>query len=132
MKVYIVTFISLTSLLYAGAIQDDYKQTQKDIAALTNTAEGRKTMLELNLTRSLQRHLLRNLDMPDYDKATITEGNYEKLDMDASQKRRDGLFNHTYYIRYNDYVGYFIFSNDPERYYSVPFEERLIQKLKKK
>lgn len=131
MKLYLITFFCTAGLLFAGAIQDDYKQAERDIAAMTNTAEGRKAMLELNLTRSLQRHLLRNLDNPDYEKATVTEGNYEKLEMDATQKRRDGLYNFTYYVKYNDYVGYFVFSNDPERYYSVPFEERFLKKPKK-
>jgi len=104
----------------AGPIRDDYFKTRDDLEKSKDTPEMRKQFLETNIQRSLRRLLVRYYGYPTPEKVKISASNYE-------QSEKDKL---TYYFKYEDYVGFFTFSNDPEYYYAVPREEKILQKPK--
>lgn len=120
-----LTLISLlaaiaTVSVAAGPIRDDYFKTRDDLEKSKDTPEMRKQFLETNIQRSLRRLLVRYFGYQNPEKVKISASNYE-------QSEKDKL---TYYFRYEDYVGFMTFSNDPEYYYAVPREEKILQKPK--
>lgn len=104
----------------AGPIRDEYFKTRDDLEKAKDTPESRKMFLETNIQRSLRRLLVRYYGYVNPEKIKITSANYE-------QSEKDKL---TYYFRYEEYVGFLTFSNDPEYYYAVPREEKVVQKVK--
>lgn len=104
----------------AGAIRDEYFKTRDDLEKAKDTPESRKMFLETNIQRSLRRLLVRYYGYVNPEKIKITSANYE-------QSEKDKL---TYYFRFEEYVGFLTFSNDPEYYYAVPREEKVVQKVK--
>lgn len=108
------------SSVAAGPIRDDYFKTRDDLEKSKDTPEMRKQFLETNIQRSLRRLLVRYFGYQNPEKVKINSSNYE-------QSEKDKL---TYYFRYEDYVGFMTFSNDPEYYYAVPREEKILQKPK--
>jgi len=117
----IVTAVALTfTSLSAGAIRDDYFKTLDDLEKSKDTPESRKQFLETNIQRSLRRLLVRYYGYVNPEKIKISASNYE-------QSEKDKL---TYYFKFEDYVGFLTFSNDPEYYYAVPREEKVINKPK--
>lgn len=108
------------SSVSAGAIRDEYFKTRDDLEKAKDTPESRKMFLETNIQRSLRRLLVRYYGYVNPEKIKITSANYE-------QSEKDKL---TYYFRFEDYVGFLTFSNDPEYYYAVPREEKVVQKVK--
>jgi len=110
----------LATTLYAGAIRDDYFKTRDDIEKSKDTPESRKAFLESNIQRSLRRLLVRYYGYVNPEKIKISASNYE-------QSEKDKL---TYYFKFEEYVGFLTFSNNPEYYYAVPREEKVMQKPK--
>ena len=108
------------SSVSAGAIRDEYFKTRDDLEKAKDTPESRKMFLETNIQRSLRRLLVRYYGYVNPEKIKITSANYE-------QSEKDKL---TYYFRFEEYVGFLTFSNDPEYYYAVPREEKVVQKVK--
>jgi hypothetical protein len=104
----------------AGAIRDEYFKTRDDIEKSKDTPESRKQFLESNIQRSLRRLLVRYFSYPNPEKITITASNYE-------QSEKDKL---TYYFKFEDYVGFLTFSNNPEYFYAVPSDEKIVTKPK--
>ena len=104
----------------AGAIRDGCFKTRDDLEKAKDTPESRKMFLETNIQRSLRRLLVRYYGYVNPEKIKITSANYE-------QSEKDKL---TYYFRFEEYVGFLTFSNDPEYYYAVPREEKVVQKVK--
>ena len=116
----ILALLALTANIFAGPIRDDYFKTKDEIEKVRDTPETRKAFLELNVQRSLRRLLSRYYDYANPEKVKITSANYE-------QSEKDKL---TYYIKFEDYVGFITFSNDPEYFYALPREEKIIRKVK--
>lgn len=110
----------LAGAVSAGPIRDDYFKTRDDLEKKKDTPESRKQSLESNIQRSLRRLLVRYHGYPNPDKVKITASNYE-------QSEKDKL---TFYVKYEDYVGFMTFANDPEYYFAVPREEKILQKPK--
>lgn len=110
----------LTTAISAGPIRDDYFKTRDDLEKSKDTPESRRQFLETNIQRSLRRLLVRYFGYATPEKVKISASNYE-------QSEKDKL---TYYFRYEDYIGFMTFSNDPEYYYAVPREEKILQKPK--
>ena len=106
--------------LSAGPIRDEYFKTRDEIDKAKDTPESRKQFLETNMQRSLRRLLVRYYSYANPDKVKISASNYE-------QSEKDKL---TYYFKYDEYVGYLTFSNDPEYYYAVPRDEKIVTKPK--
>ena len=106
--------------LSAGPIRDDYFKTRDDIEKNKDTPETRKMFLETNIQRSLRRLLVRYFGYQKPESIKVSASNYE-------QSEKDKL---TYYFRFEEYVGFLTFSNDPEYYYAVPREEKVVQKVK--
>ncbi len=104
----------------AGPIRDDYFKTRDDLEKSKDTPESRKQFLETNIQRSLRRLLVRYYGYSTPEKIKISASNYE-------QSEKDKL---TYYFKFEEYVGFLTFSNDPEYYYAVPREEKILQKQK--
>lgn len=104
----------------AGPIRDDYFKTRDDLEKSKDTPEARKQFLETNIQRSLRRLLVRYYGYTTPEKIKVSSSNYE-------QSEKDKL---TYYFKYEEYVGFLTFSNDPEYYYAVPREEKVLQKQK--
>ncbi len=114
----IVTALTLASAIFAGPIEDEYNRTRDEIEKMRETPEMKKEQLQRTLNRSLQRALLRYYNLPDYDKAELAEGSYERSEVDP----------YTFYYKYKDYVGYFTYSVDPEKYLAVPVSEKILLK----
>ncbi len=110
----------LATAASAGPIRDDYFKTRDDLEKSKDTPESRRQFLETNIQRSLRRLLVRYYAYPTPEKVKISQSNYE-------QSEKDKL---TYYFRFEDYVGFLTFSNDPEYYYAVPREEKILQRQK--
>lgn len=117
-----VALVLLTaSVVLAGPIRDEYFKTRDELEKMKDTPEMRKQFLETNIQRSLRRLLVRYFSYPNPEKVKIDSSNYERSEKDEL----------TYYFRYEDYVGFMTFSNNPEYYYAVPREEKILQKPKK-
>lgn len=116
----IILATALTTTIFAGAIRDDYFKTRDDIEKGKDTPESRKAFLETNIQRSLRRLLVRYYGYVNPEKIKIAASNYE-------QSEKDKL---TYYFKFEEYVGFLTFSNNPEYYYAVPREEKVLQKPK--
>jgi hypothetical protein len=110
----------VVAAISAGPIRDEYFKTRDDLEKSKDNPETRKQFLETNILRSLRRLLVRYYGYPTPEKVKINSSNYE-------QSEKDKL---TYYFKYEDYVGFMTFSNDPEYYYAVPREEKILQKPK--
>ncbi|HNA78908.1 MAG TPA: hypothetical protein PKM44_01790 [Turneriella sp.] len=110
----------LVAAVSAGPIRDDYFKTRDDLEKSKDTPESRKQFLETNIQRSLRRLLVRYYGYPTPEKVKISASNYE-------QSEKDKL---TYYFKFEEYIGFLTFSNDPEYYYAVPREEKILQKQK--
>jgi hypothetical protein len=110
----------LITSVFAGPIRDDYFKTRDDIEKGKDTPESRKMFLETNIQRSLRRILVRKMDYVNPEKIKITASNYERSEKD----------NLTYYFKFEEFVGFFTFSNNPEYYYAVPSSESVVQKPK--
>lgn len=115
----VLAAICLTSIS-AGPIRDDFFKTRDDIEKGKDTPESRKQFLETNIQRSLRRLLVRYYGYQTPEKIKIAASNYE-------QSEKDKL---TYYFKFEEYVGFLTFSNNPEYYYAVPREEKVMQKPK--
>ncbi|MBV6492104.1 MAG: hypothetical protein LDLANPLL_00095 [Turneriella sp.] len=111
-------FIFSVGVLSAGPIRDEYFKTKDDIDKSKDTPEMRKQFLEMNIQRSLRRLLVRYYGYQKPDNIKISNSNYEKSEKDPL----------TYYFKFEDYVGFLTFSNNPEYYYAVPSEEKVLQK----
>lgn len=116
----ILAGLMLIPSLFAGPIRDDYFKTRDDIEKAKDSPESRKQFLETNIQRSLRRLLVRYYGYQTPEKIKISASNYE-------QSEKDKL---TYYIKFEEYVGFLTFSNNPEYYYAVPREEKVMQKPK--
>lgn len=116
----IVCAIVGVASLSAGPIRDDYFKTRDDIEKNKDTPETRKMFLETNIQRSLRRLLVRYFGYQKPESIKVSASNYE-------QSEKDKL---TYYFKFEDYVGFMTFSNDPEYYYAVPRDEKVVQKPK--
>lgn len=114
-----VAAVLITSVS-AGPIRDDYFKTRDDIEKSKDTPESRKQFLETNIQRSLRRLLVRYFGYQKPENIKVSSSNYE-------QSEKDKL---TYYFKFEEYVGFMTFSNDPEYYYAVPREEKVVQKPK--
>lgn len=110
----------IVATVSAGPIRDEYFKTRDDLEKSKDTPESRKQFLETNIQRSLRRLLVRYYGYPNPEKIKISASNYE-------QSEKDKL---TYYFKFEDYVGFLTFSNNPEYYYAVPREEKILQKQK--
>lgn len=110
----------VVAAISAGPIRDDYFKTRDDLEKSKDTPESRKQFLETNIQRSLRRLLVRYYGYPTPEKVKISASNYE-------QSEKDKL---TYYFKFEEYIGFLTFSNDPEYYYAVPREEKILQKQK--
>ncbi|HMV34291.1 MAG TPA: hypothetical protein PKD60_00245 [Turneriella sp.] len=110
----------LVAAVSAGPIRDDYFKTRDDLEKSKDTPESRKQFLETNIQRSLRRLLVRYYGYPTPEKVKISASNYE-------QSEKDKL---TYYFKFEEYIGFLTFSNDPEYYYALPREEKILQKQK--
>jgi hypothetical protein len=110
----------VVAAISAGPIRDDYFKTRDDLEKSKDTPESRKQFLETNIQRSLRRLLVRYYGYPTPEKVKISASNYE-------QSEKDKL---TYYFKFEEYIGFLTFSNDPEYYYAVPREEKILQKPK--
>lgn len=115
----VCAIVGLTSVS-AGPIRDDYFKTRDDIEKNKDTPESRKMFLETNIQRSLRRLLVRYFGYQKPESIKVSSSNYE-------QSEKDKL---TYYFKYEDFVGFMTFSNDPEYYYAVPRDEKVVQKPK--
>lgn len=111
-------FIFSVGVLSAGPIRDEYFKTKDDIDKSKDTPEMRKQFLEMNIQRSLRRLLVRYYGYQKPDNIKVSNSNYEKSEKDPL----------TYYFKFEDYVGFLTFSNNPEYYYAVPSEEKVLQK----
>lgn len=117
----ILTLAAITAgSVSAGPIRDDYFKTRDDLEKSKDSPESRKQFLETNIQRSLRRLLVRYFGYLTPEKVKVAASNYE-------QSEKDKL---TYYFKYEEYVGFLTFSNDPEYYYAVPREEKVVQKMK--
>jgi hypothetical protein len=110
----------VVAAISAGPIRDDYFKTRDDLEKSKDSPESRKQFLETNIQRSLRRLLVRYYGYPTPEKVKISASNYE-------QSEKDKL---TYYFKFEEYIGFLTFSNDPEYYYAVPREEKILQKPK--
>jgi hypothetical protein len=110
----------VVAAISAGPIRDDYFKTRDDLEKSKDSPESRKQFLETNIQRSLRRLLVRYYGYPTPEKVKISASNYE-------QSEKDKL---TYYFKFEEYIGFLTFSNDPEYYYAVPREEKILQKQK--
>ena len=120
-KLLILTLAAVTAgAVSAGPIRDEYFKTRYDLEKSKDTPESRKMFLETNIQRSLRRLLVRYYGYPTPEKVKISASNYE-------QSEKDKL---TYYFKFEEYIGFLTFSNDPEYYYAVPREEKILQKQK--
>jgi hypothetical protein len=106
--------------LSAGPIRDDYFKTRDDLEKSKDTPESRKQLLETNIQRSLRRILIRQFYYAKPENIKITSSNYEQSEKDKM----------TYYFKFEEYVGFLTFTNDPEYYYTVPKDEKVMQKPK--
>lgn len=124
MKKYTIIIASLlfAGVIFAGPIKDEFFKTVHDIEKLDSTEEARKKQLQSTIELSLKRALLRYYNYPEHSKIKVTEDNYEQSDMDKF----------TYYIKYEQFIGYFSYSNDPAKYFSNPRDERILIKPDKK
>lgn len=118
-SIALLSAVFITSVS-AGPIRDDYFKTRDDIEKSKDTPESRKMFLETNIQRSLRRLLVRYFGYQKPENIKVSASNYE-------QSEKDKL---TYYFKFEDYVGFMTFSNDPEYYYAVPREEKVVQKPK--
>lgn len=109
-----------TASVMAGPIEDEYNKTVDDLANAENTPENRKAQLEKTLNAALVRGLVRYHTAADAKDAKISD--YEKSEADPF----------TIFFRYKDFIGFFRYQNDPEKYFSFPVEERIIKKPQKK
>lgn len=116
----LIAGLILIPSLFAGPIRDDFFKTRDDIEKAKDSPESRKQFLETNIQRSLRRLLVRYYGYQTPEKIKISASNYE-------QSEKDKL---TYYFKYEEYVGFLTFSNNPEYYYAVPREEKVMQKPK--
>lgn len=119
-KKLVVTVITMTmtASLFGGGIKDDYMKTVEDIENAKDTPEQKKAQLEQTLTSALQRALLRYHDLEGYKEAKLGEGDYEQSEEDPFK----------YYFRYENFLGYFVFRNDPSKINSYPIQTSIIQK----
>ena len=116
---YTTLFLMMPALLWGGPIEDEYFKVREQIEASGDTPKQRKEQLEQTILKSLQRSLFRHYDYENWEQIKITTDNYE-------QSRHD-LF--TYYVQFEDYVGFFSFKNNPELYLCYPREEKILRKL---
>ena len=116
---YTTLFLMMPALLWGGPIEDEYFNVREQIESSSDTPKQRKEQLEETIEKSLQRALFRHYDYANWEQIKISTENYE-------QSRHD-LF--TYYVQFEDYVGFFSFKNDPELYLCYPREEKILKKL---
>gem|GEM_PF-1417506 len=114
----IISFITAAGFAFAGPIKDEFFKTVNDIEKLEETEEARKKQLAETIELSLKRALLRYYNYRETDKIKITDSNYEQSDMDK----------YTYYIKFEQFIGYFSYANDPGKYFSYPRNERILIK----
>lgn len=120
----ILAFLMVTGNLFAGDLRDQYYETRSQVqdSKKFGNEEGRKQQLERTLTRSLRLVMLRKYQYEDYDKITSSDFEYEKSDINE----------YTYFVKYQDYVGYFSYSSDPQEYYTMPRDYRIYKKPQEK
>ncbi len=114
----IISFVLAVGFTFAGPIKDEFFKTVNDIEKLEETEEARKKQIQETIELSLKRALLRYYNYREFDKIKVTDSNYEQSDMDK----------YTYYIKYEQFIGYFSYSNDPGKYFSYPRDERILIK----
>ena len=114
------TFFSVA--LPAGPISEEYKKTEQEIAEAELDPTKQTRQLEETLLESMRAALVRfhnYLNHKDISAADIT---YEP----AGDSAKDSKY--TYYIKYGEFLGYFVFPQDPKLYFVYPIQQNVIVK----
>lgn len=110
--------LSIAPVLYAGEIKDEYFKVKDQLNINKDTEEKRKKQLHETMTANIRRVLQRYFKYENAENAEVTTDNYERSELDAN----------LYYFRYDNYVGFFQFANNPEVYFALPREESILRR----
>ena len=116
---FILLFISgLASAVYSGPIFEEYTQIEREKRIEKNNNIKQKNQLKKTLLSSLKLTMLKFFDYPEHEKISIADFSYETTE-EAKL---------TYYVKYKDYLGYFVYNNDPGQYFLTPVEVKFVSK----
>lgn len=114
----ITCLITAFSSLSAGPIKNEYYKVVDQKKNAKDTPEKRKAQLEETLVYAMRMAMHRLFNDPDASKITVKDFQYERSDLNP----------YMYYIKYKNYIGYFIFPNNPEYYLLIPAEQKFLDK----
>ena len=113
-----VSTLSFYTFIVAGPIYDDFKKTQEEIAKSKNDPALLKIQLDQNILTSLQRSLVAT-----YAYEGVEDIKIENIQYEASETEQ-----FTYYVKFQDFVGFFTYFSNPEIFYMLPIREELLTK----
>ncbi len=112
---FITLFVFLNGSAFAGEIMDKFYRVHKEIKGPALTEEEKTELLLENLNRAIRMSLLRSFSYCDYNNVNLTTNDIEQSDTDPFM----------YYVEYNEFVGFYIFTQDPKEYLQTPADEKI-------
>jgi len=112
----LIVLVNGYATIYSGEIRDQFINLNEKDTGEYRSSEEKNIILEKNITSALRMMLLKYYSYCDYNNVKITNSNFERSDKNPRM----------FYIKYNDFLGYFVFQMDPEIYLQTPFDEKLI------
>lgn len=104
-----------TPAITGGEIKDEFYRLQDQIQKGATPQEEKEALLVENIKRAIRMSLLRTYSYCDYNLVDIDASNIEQSETDP----------YLYYFQYQDFVGYYLFTQDPKRYLQIPADEKV-------
>ena len=112
---FILTIIWVPALP-AGPLQDKFKVLEEKENNANPDPALRQTQLKSTLTKSMRIGLVSYFSYAKYADVTSKDITYEMVVNDKF----------AYYVKYKQFIGYFIYSQDPALYYVSPFKQKFL------
>ena len=108
--------------LPAGPIADEYKQTEQEIMQAGSDPTKQTRQLKETLLESMRAALVRSYNYLNHKDISAADITYEPAE------GSDEYAKYTYYVKYSEFLGYFVFSQDPRLYFVYPAQQNVIVK----
>jgi hypothetical protein len=102
--------------LFAESIKEKYMSTYEKIEKAASSQDEKLKLLKENINRALKMTLLEQYNLCNYQNAQINADSFEVSDLNPN----------LVYIKYGNFVGYYLFSADPTKFLQAPLNSNLL------
>jgi hypothetical protein len=115
-NIFLTCIFLLSGVIYAGAIKDKFLEVNDKIDKAQLSEDEKNKTLQENVSRALKMTLLQQYNLCGYEKAQIGKDGYEVSELNPSMV----------YVRYQTFVGYYLYASNPSFYLQYPADSRIL------